>query len=219
MEELYKPLTTWYKDLLGDAIDKVVISKRLETTVGAVVAGDYGWTANMEKIMASQVFTNMDSMGYMKSRKTFELNPSHPVVKELLEKVKQFEVAAEEALDAAEDGDDEEAAEKALTEDSEEEAQAKDSATLLYQTCLLNSGFALPAESSSDFSDRLQRLVRVGLGVDPNAAIEEVEVEIPEDPEPEPEAEDDAEEMDMDAPEVEVIEGEPPADAEGHDEL
>merc|ERR1712176_256598 len=80
IEDLYKPLTTWYKDLLGDSIDKVVISKRLKTSVGAVVAGDYGWTPNMEKIMSAQVFTNMDNMGYMKSRKTFELNPNHPVV-------------------------------------------------------------------------------------------------------------------------------------------
>merc|ERR1712048_1433075 len=178
IEDLYKPLTTWYKDLLGDSIDKVVISKRLETSVGAVVAGDYGWTANMEKIMSAQVFTNMDNMGYMKSRKTFELNPNHPVVKGLLEKVKLFEEEAEAALDAAEEADDDDSAEKALTEDSELEKATKDSATLLYQTCLLNSGFSLPSESSGDFSDRLERLVRIGLGVANDEQVSEVEVEI-----------------------------------------
>merc|ERR1719446_1443726 len=108
-----------------------------------------------------------------------------------------FAAADEAALDAAEEGEDEEAAEKALTEDS---------ATLLYQTCQLESGFALAADSATEFADRLQRLVRVGLGAASDAAIKEVEVEIPDDPEPEPEAEEDeGMDLDMDAPEVEII--------------
>jgi heat shock protein beta len=220
IELMYKPLLNWYKDLLGAQVEKVVISKRLENTVGAVVAGDYGWTANMERIMESQVFSNKDSMGYMKSRKTFELNPNHPVVKDLLEKVGKFADEAEAALDAAEEADDEETAEAALSQDSEAEIAAKDSAVLLYQTCLINSGFQLPADSSNDFSDRLQRLVRVGLGISLEAKVEELEVEVPED-EPE-EVEDAVEEVDMDAPD-DVVEEEAPveddAEAPAHEEL
>merc|ERR1712048_779336 len=116
-------------------------------------------------------------------------------IKDMLQKVLAFQEADEAAMDAAEDGDDEEA-EKALTEDSEEEKAAKDSAVLLYQTCQVNSGFSLPTEGVADFSSRLERLVRVGLGVGLDTPVSEVE--IPEDPEPEPEVEDDEAEDDVD---------------------
>merc|ERR1719265_2705891 len=109
----------------------------------------------------------------MKSRKTFELNPSHPIIKDLLAKVQSFAEADEAAMDAAEDGDDEEA-EKALTEDSEEEKATKDSAVLLYETCQVNSGFSLAADGVADFSARLERLVRVGLGVSSDASVSDV---------------------------------------------
>jgi len=156
IEKHYKPLTTWLKNVIGADVEKVVVSKRLETSPGAVVAGDYGWTANMERIMTSQVFTNTDNMGYMKSRKTFEINPSHPVIKSFLELAKRAQ------------GD----------EETEELKAAKDSAILLYQTCLINSGFSLPATSSNEFSARLERLIRNGLGVAADAPIAEPEVDL-----------------------------------------
>eukprot|EP00301_Raphidiophrys_heterophryoidea_P027998 c9934_g1_i1.p1 GENE.c9934_g1_i1~~c9934_g1_i1.p1 ORF type:complete len:809 (+),score=257.94 c9934_g1_i1:53-2479(+) len=192
IEKHYTPLTKWLKDILGNEVEKVVVSKRLETSPGAVVAGDYGWTANMERIMTSQVFTNTDNMGYMKSRKTFEVNPSHPVVKSLLEVAKKY----------------------ADVTDGEESADlktAKDSAVLLYQTCLINSGFSLPATSSSEFSARLERLIRGGLGVSLDEPIAEPEVDLSaQDAQEEPAApasgDDDAEEVVLDA-------------AAGHDEL
>jgi heat shock protein beta len=236
VEDMYKPLATWYKDVLGAEVEKVVISKRLVDSIGAVVAGDYGWTANMERIMTSQVFTNTDNMGYMKARKTFELNPAHPVVKELL----QTAIAAQEAEEAAAaaQGEDDEDVEVVETDEMK---AAKDSAILLYQTCLLNSGFSLPADSASEFGARLERLIRAGLNVAPDAEVEEVEVEIPESTEEESDDLDEEEEMDLDdiveavdaANEagVEVVveaggdeaaEAEPAAEepaADGHDEL
>lgn len=178
IEEKYKPLTKWLKDVLGSDVEKVVVSKRLESSVGAVVAGDYGWTANMERIMTSQVFTNLDNMGYMRARKTFEINPNHPVVKELLAKVVEFQAAATDAEDE----------QKEL---SAIEVAAKDSSILLYQTCLLNSGFSLPTDAAAEFSTRLERLIRTGLGIPAEATISEVEVEIPADEPVEPAAEDD----------------------------
>merc|ERR1712146_706731 len=99
--------------------------------------------------------------------------------------------------DAAEEADDDEEASKTLSEDSEAEKAAKDNAILLYQTCLIQSGFSLPTDSAKDFSGRLERLVRSGLGVPSTAAIAEPEVEIPEDPEPE-EAAEEEEEVDLD---------------------
>merc|ERR1712146_603299 len=96
------------------------------------------------------------------------------------------------------EADDDEEASKTLSEDSEAEKAAKDNAILLYQTCLIQSGFSLPTDSAKDFSGRLERLVRTGLGVEASAAIEEPEVEIPEDPEPEVDDADDAEDIDLD---------------------
>jgi HSP90 family molecular chaperone len=160
IETMYVPLITWYKKLLGAEVERVIVSKRLETSAGAVVAGDYGWTANMERIMASQVFSNMDSLGYLKAKKTFELNPNHPIVKGLLEKVKDYP--------------------KDDSEPSEEEKQTRDTAVLLYQTCLLNSGFPIPADSSTEFGNRLERLIRAGLEIPADATVSDVEVEIPE---------------------------------------
>jgi hypothetical protein len=119
----------------------------------------------MERIMTNQVFTNVDNLGYMKSRKTFEINPNHPVIQELLAKVKNFEGAK---------GDEEK------SDESDEEKAVKDSAVLLYQTCLLNSGFSLPADSSSEFGHRLERLIRSGLGVPLDASVQEVEVDLAE---------------------------------------
>jgi len=196
VEEKYKPLTKWLKDVLGSDVEKVAVSKRLESSLGAVVAGDYGWTANMERIMTSQVFTNLDNMGYMRARKTFEINPNHPVIKQLLAKVAAFQAATADAEDEEQ------------KQPSAEEVATKDTAILLYQTCMLNSGFSLPTDAASEFSGRLERLIRTGLGVSADAVISDVEVEIPEEPEVVLAAED-ALEDDLDVP----------AAAHGHEEL
>jgi len=162
----------------------------------------------------------MDSMGYMKARKTFEINPSHPIIRDLLEKVKQFEVDAEARLDAAEEADDDEEAKKTLSEDSAEEKMAKDNAVLLFQTCLIQSGFTLPTDSAKDFSNRLERLVRTGLNVAVDAKIEEPEVEIPEDPVVEDEDDEEADDLDLDEKAEEVVDLEIDPDSQpGHNEL
>merc|ERR1712147_88225 len=87
-KETFKPLTDYLKELYGDAVVKVSISKRVETTPTIIVTSQYGNSANMERIMRAQAFSEKQSMGMMMSQKTMELNPRHPIVNELLQKVK-----------------------------------------------------------------------------------------------------------------------------------
>merc|ERR1719269_2409 len=87
-KETFKPLTDYLKELYGDAVVKVSISKRVETTPTIIVTSQYGNSANMERIMRAQAFSEKQSMGMMMSQKTMELNPRHPIINELLAKVK-----------------------------------------------------------------------------------------------------------------------------------
>merc|ERR1712017_45217 len=87
-KETFKPLTDYLKELYGDAVVKVSISKRVETAPTIIVTSLYGNSANMERIMRAQAFSEKQSMGMMMSQKTMELNPRHPIINELLTKVK-----------------------------------------------------------------------------------------------------------------------------------
>jgi len=132
-KDMFKPLTSFMKDLYSSKVEKVVVSSRLESTPAMLVTSQYGYSANMERIMKSQAFSDQQKAAYMMSRKTMELNPRHPLVYKLLEKVKEDKEASEN----------------------------KDLAWLLYDTALLNSGFSM--ESSEEFSLRMYRLMQKGL--------------------------------------------------------
>jgi heat shock protein beta len=153
LEEEFKPLTDWLKTVYGDKVEKVVISNRVAKSPAVLVTSQWGWSANMERIMRAQTFSDAEKQSYMMSKKTMEINPRHPVIKTLKEK------------SAAGPDDD----------------SVKDLANLMYDTALLSSGFTLG--DLSDFSSRMARIMAQGLGVDPNAPIEE-------EPEPEPSKED-----------------------------
>lgn len=114
LRDAFKPLIDWWKNLLGDKVEKVDISKRLTDTPCIVVSSEYGHTANMEKITKAQAFNTPDkNQSFMLGKKTLEINPSHPSIKELLKRIKESELADEET---------------------------KDSANLLFEAALLNSG-------------------------------------------------------------------------------
>jgi heat shock protein beta len=114
LRDAFKPLIDWWKNLLGDKVEKVDLSKRLTDTPCIVVSSEYGHTANMEKITKAQAFNSPDkNQSFMMGKKTFEINPSHPSIKELLKRIKESELADEET---------------------------KDSANLLFEAALLNSG-------------------------------------------------------------------------------
>merc|ERR1719500_1644422 len=169
VKDMYKPLTDWWKDTLTDftekgamkaagvKIEKVEISKRLTESPVVVVTSQFGYSAQQEKVMKAQAFQNKDQLSMMSGRKTLEINPNHPVVADLLAKVKA---------------------------DKSDKA-AVDTAQVLFQTALIESGYELA--DASALVNRVYRLMSKELGVDPDAPVKEVEV-------PEGEEEEEAEE-------------------------
>merc|ERR1711968_433730 len=175
LKDMYKPLTDWWKEKLTDLtekgamkeagvkIEKVELSKRLTDSPVVVVTSQFGYSAQQEKIMKAQAFQNKDQIGMMSGRKTLEVNANHPVIVDLLAKVK---------------GD-------------KEDAAALDTAQVLFQTALIESGYEIADPSA--LVNRVYRLMSKELGVDPDAPIKEVEV-----PEEEEEAEEEEEKDDAD---------------------
>merc|ERR1711985_207754 len=168
LKDMYKPLTDWWKEKLTDFTEKgamkdagvkieaVSISKRLTESPVVVVTSQFGYSAQQEKIMKAQAFQNKDQISMMSGRKTLEVNPNHPVVIDLLNKIK----------------------------DDKENTAALDTAQVLFQTALIESGYEIADPSA--LVNRVYRLMSKELGVDPDAPLKEVEV-----PDAEEEAEDD----------------------------
>merc|ERR1712050_650439 len=175
MKDMYKPLTDWWKDKLtsftesgamkdaGVKVEGVSISKRLTDSPVVVVTSQFGYSAQQEKIMKAQAFQNKEQISMMSGRKTLEINANHPVVIDLLSKIKA----------------------------DKEDAAALDTAQVLFQTALIESGYEIADPSA--LVSRVYRLMSKELGVDPDAPIKEVEV-----PEEEEEAEEDDKEEDGD---------------------
>merc|ERR1712146_716917 len=82
-KEMFKPLLDFAKDMLGKKVEKVSISKPLVQSPVVVLSADYGWTAQMEKVMKSQAFADQSKFEFMKSKRMFEINPRHPMIVEL----------------------------------------------------------------------------------------------------------------------------------------
>merc|ERR1719491_1879376 len=137
---------------------------RLTESPVVVVTSQFGYSAQQEKVMKAQAFQNKDQIGMMSGRKTLEVNPNHPVVIDLLKKVKA----------------------------SKEDSVAKDTAQVLFQTALIESGYELA--DTSALVNRVYRLMSKELGVDPDTPLTEVEVPEEEEEEAEEEEEEDEEE-------------------------
>merc|ERR1712087_979972 len=132
----FETLCKKVKDILGSKVEKVVISDRMVGSPCSLVTGEYGWSANMERIMRAQALRDDTMSQYMAAKKTMELNPKHAIVKALKTK-----------FDA-----------------NSSDKSAKDLVFLLYETALLSSGFAL--DNPASFSSRIHRLVKLGLSID-----------------------------------------------------
>ena len=155
IKELYKPLTKWWKDAVdSDELEAVKVSQRLTSSPLAVVTSKYGWSANMERIMKAQALgAGAEQQSYMKSKKTLEINPKHPLIIKMLEKVH---------------------------EDSED-AALKTQAYLLYESALLESGFT--PDDPKAFNARLLQSLQGAIGVESLVVDDDYEFPFPEEEE------------------------------------
>merc|ERR1711939_900842 len=150
LTEMHKKLTDWMKETLGTKIEKAVISNRLLETPAIIVSSQYGWSTNMERIMKAQTMGSQDKSQQMVSQKTLEINPAHPIVREL----------------------------KSRVEADDKDQEAMDIAHTLFDVALIGTG--LTPSDPTEFGARLQVLMRLGLGVSKDAPIEEPEVVLDE---------------------------------------
>merc|ERR1712205_207474 len=146
-KESLKDLIEWYKKILGERVEKIIISNRLTNSPMAVVTGTYGYTANMERLMKAQALNDPSRYSFMASKKTVEINPYHPVILKLSEKIKEN----------AEDDD------------------AKDFSLMLYDSALVSAGFDI--DDQQNFQKRMLKGILNGLGVDEEAKDEEAKDE------------------------------------------
>merc|ERR1712106_891650 len=136
----FEPLCKVMKDILDKKVEKVVVSNRLVSSPCCIVTSQYGWTANMERIMKAQALRDTSTMGYMAAKKHLEINPDHSIVENLRQRA----------------------------ETDKNDKSVKDLVLLLFETALLSSGFSL--EDPAVHAKRIHRMIKLGLGIDEDEA-------------------------------------------------
>lgn len=131
----FEPLCSRIKEVLGDKVEKVTVGSRIVKSPCVLVTGQFGWSANMERIMKAQALRDNTMTSYMISKKTMEINPNHPIISTLKER---FEADSTDST-------------------------ATDLVVLMYETALLASGFSL--EDASGFASRIHRMMKLGLNL------------------------------------------------------
>merc|ERR1711876_143587 len=132
----YEGLCKVMKDILDKKVERVVVSSRLVSSPCCIVTSQYGWTANMERIMKAQALRDTSTMGYMSAKKHLEINPDHSIIANLKDKA----------------------------DVDKNDKSVKDFVLLLFETALLSSGFSL--EDPAVHAKRIHRMIKLGLGID-----------------------------------------------------
>lgn len=169
LKEDFKPLIKWWKDQLGKDVDSVKVSNRLTSSPCIVVTSQFGWSANMERIAKAQAMGGgSDTQAYMKGRRTLEINPKHPMIASLKDKI----------------------------EADESDQAALEVSKLLYQTALLESGFDLDEPRS--YASLVHRVLKAQLGLSPDAEVTESDEDEQEEDEDSEDADEMVDDLDSD---------------------
>merc|ERR1712025_852570 len=136
LKTLFEGLCKIILEILDKRVEKVIVSSRLVSSPCCIVTSQYGWTANMERIMKAQALRDTSTMGYMAAKKHLEINPDHSIVENLRQRA---------------DAD-------------KNDKSVKDLVMLLFETALLSSGFSL--EDPAVHAQRIHRMIKLGLGID-----------------------------------------------------
>lgn len=148
LKDNYESVCKSMKEILGDKCEKVVVSNRLVDSPCCVVSSQFGWTANMERIMKAQALNDPSMASYMVGKKNLEINPEHPIIETL----------------------------KNTLDDDESKSVSHDLVKLLYETSCINAGYSL--DEPSLFSNRIFNIIKLGLGIDDdNTETEDTHVE------------------------------------------
>jgi heat shock protein 90kDa beta len=168
LRKIYQPLTDWWKRIQNDILENVQVSQRLVSDPVIIVSSEHGQSASMERISKAQAYAHTDRQNLAsESKKILEINPSHPVIKELLERVKD-------------------------NADVETEEYAK----LLTDTALINSGYSIrkPHEFATRFYKVFNGAIGIAKDAqiqDVEVSLDDDDEEEKKKPEPTPEKKDD----------------------------
>jgi molecular chaperone HtpG len=135
-KERFEPLCKVMKDILDKKVEKVTVSTRLVSSPCCIVTSQYGWSANMERIMKAQALRDSSTMGYMAAKKHLEINPDHAIMKSLRDRA----------------------------EADKNDKTLKDLVNLLFETAMLSSGFTL--EDPATHGSRIYRMIKLGLNIE-----------------------------------------------------